>query len=104
MVSFESEEAERFRQRLLSNPGERAEVEYKAALPFGSDDDFTLKLVRHVIGMANNGGDPGVRDLLQAETARAADHRWLFAHHLQQEVGPGRDTRQTSSDRPDERS
>ena len=45
-----------FRQRLLTSPGERREVDYKASMPFGTDDSFSLKLLRHIQGMANAGG------------------------------------------------
>ena len=45
-----------FRRALLTLPGERQSVDYKAAVRFDSNTDFGLKLIRHVIGMANTGG------------------------------------------------
>lgn len=45
-----------FRQALLTSPGERQEVEYKSAIPFDSDNEFGLKLIKHILGMANIGG------------------------------------------------
>ena len=45
-----------FRQRLLTQPSERQDVDYKASLPFLGDDSFSLKLVRYILGMANSGG------------------------------------------------
>jgi hypothetical protein len=45
-----------FRQSLLLSPGERQDVDYKSSLPFTGDDSFSLKLIRHIQGMANSGG------------------------------------------------
>ena len=45
-----------FRQHLLTSPGERQDVEYKASIPFAADSEFGLKLVKHILGMANIGG------------------------------------------------
>lgn len=45
-----------FRQALLTSPGERQAVEYKSAVPFDDNTDFGLKLVKHILGMANTGG------------------------------------------------
>ena len=45
-----------FRKSLLTSPGERQDVEYKSAMPFGDDMAFDLRLVKHILGMANVGG------------------------------------------------
>ena len=45
-----------FRQALLTSPGERPEVEYKSAVPFDDNTEFGLKLIKHILGMANAGG------------------------------------------------
>lgn len=45
-----------FRQHLLTSPGERQNVDYKASIPFAPDSEFGLKLVKHILGMANIGG------------------------------------------------
>lgn len=45
-----------FLQALLTSPGERQQVEYKSAVSFGENTDFGLKLVKHILGMANTGG------------------------------------------------
>ena len=55
-MSYEPSEAVAFRQRLLTSPGERAEVDYKSSAPFDDDDKYTLKLIRHIQGMANADG------------------------------------------------
>jgi len=56
-MAYESSESVAFRQRLLISPGERAEVDYKSSALFDGDDQYTLKLIRHIQGMANaNGG------------------------------------------------
>ena len=45
------------RQSLLTSPpGERRDVEYKASVRFAPDSEFGLKLVKHILGMANIGG------------------------------------------------
>ena len=56
MMNHEPSEASDFRRRLLGSPGERQDVEYKRSVSLGEDDEFTLKLVRHIQGMANAGG------------------------------------------------
>jgi hypothetical protein len=53
---YEPSEAAAFRQRLLTSPGERAEVDYKISALFDGDDNYTLKLIRHIQGMANADG------------------------------------------------
>jgi len=53
---YEPSEAAAFRQRLLISPGERTEVDYKISAPFDDDDNYTLKLIRHIQGMANADG------------------------------------------------
>ena len=45
-----------FRQALLTSPGERQGVEYKSAIAFDDNTEFGLKLIKHVLGMANTGG------------------------------------------------
>ena len=45
-----------FRKSLLTSPGERQDVEYKSAIPFGDDAAFGMRLVKHILGMANVGG------------------------------------------------
>ena len=55
-MAYEPSEAAAFRQRLLTSPGERTEVDYKISAPFGGDDNYTLKLIRHIQGMGNAGG------------------------------------------------
>ena len=45
-----------FRRSLLTSPGERQDVEYKSAIPFGDNTAFGLRLVKHILGMANVGG------------------------------------------------
>jgi hypothetical protein len=56
-MAYEPSEAVAFRRRLLTSPGERAEADYKSFAPFDGDDQYTLKLIRHIQGMANaNGG------------------------------------------------
>ena len=45
-----------FRQALLTSPGELQGVEYKSAVPFNDDTEFGLKLIKHILGMANTGG------------------------------------------------
>jgi len=55
-MAYEPSEAVAFRHRLLTSPGERAEVDYKSSVPFNGKDDYTLKLIRHIQGMANRDG------------------------------------------------
>ncbi len=55
-MAIEPPGAVHFRQRLLTQPSERQDVDYKASLPFRGDDSFSLKLARHILGMANSGG------------------------------------------------
>ena len=45
-----------FRKSLLTSPGERQHVEYKSAMPFDDDTAFGLRLIKHILGMANVGG------------------------------------------------
>lgn len=40
----------------LRYPGESPNVDYKAAVPFKENSEFSHKLVKHVLGMANAGG------------------------------------------------
>lgn len=55
-ISKARQEAARLRQSYLQYPGESPDVDYKAACSFKSGDDFSLDLVRHILGMANAGG------------------------------------------------
>lgn len=55
-MTYEPLAAVAFRQRLLTHPGERQDVDYKASMPFRGEDSFSLKLIRHIHGMANAGG------------------------------------------------
>lgn len=55
MTTNQSHEAE-FRKSLLTSPGERQNVEYKSAIPFDDSTAFGLRLVKHILGMANVGG------------------------------------------------
>jgi len=41
---------------ILKYPGESSIVDYKAAIPFKEGDEFSHKLVKHILGMANAGG------------------------------------------------
>ena len=45
-----------FRKSLLTSPGERQDVEYKSSIPFDDNTAFGLRLVKHILGMANIGG------------------------------------------------
>lgn len=55
-MTYEPMEAVAFRQRLLTSPGERGEVDYKISARFDGNDSYTLKLIRHIQGMANSIG------------------------------------------------
>ena len=44
------------RRSLLLYPGESSLVDYKSGVAFVKNDDFSLKLVKHILGMANAGG------------------------------------------------
>lgn len=55
-MTHEQPEEARFRRALLMSPGERQDVDYKASVAFAADDEFALKLIKHIQGMANNGG------------------------------------------------
>lgn len=55
MTTDQSDMAE-FRKSLLTSPGERQHVEYKSAISFDDDTAFGLKLIKHILGMANVGG------------------------------------------------
>jgi len=55
-MTYEPANAAAFRQRLLTHPGERQDVDYKSSVAFATDDSFSLKLIRHIQGMANAGG------------------------------------------------
>ena len=53
---YDPTQADAFRLRLLESPAERQDAEYKSSLPFDGKSDFSLKLLKHVQGMANGGG------------------------------------------------
>lgn len=55
-LSYEDSGRQEFLQRLLTNPSERREVDCKSSFGFEGSDRFSLKLVRHIQGMANGGG------------------------------------------------
>lgn len=55
-MTYEPADAAASRQRLLTSPGERQDIDYKSSMPFGDDGEFSLKLIRHIQGMANAGG------------------------------------------------
>jgi hypothetical protein len=44
------------RQSFLKFPGETPEVDYKDGVKFVAGEDFALKLIKHILGMANAGG------------------------------------------------
>jgi len=66
-MTYEPTFAAAFRQRLLTNPGERQDVDYKSSNAFGTDDSFSLKLIRHIQGMANAGGGWLIIGLTQSD-------------------------------------
>ena len=41
---------------LLEYPAESVTIDYKAAVQFNEKDDFSVKLVKHILGFANSGG------------------------------------------------
>ena len=45
-----------FLRQLVKYPKETAQAEYKRAVLFKERDDFSAKLVRHILGHANAGG------------------------------------------------
>ena len=53
---YDPTQADAFRTRLLESPAERQDVEYKSSLPFDGKSDFSLKLLKHIQGMANSCG------------------------------------------------
>lgn len=54
-LSAAAREADERRQLLLRYPGEAPEVDYKAAMAFGKND-FSHKLIKQIIALANGGG------------------------------------------------
>ena len=66
-MAYEPAGAAEFRQRLLTAPGERREVDYKSSMPFGNDDEFSLKLMKHIQGFANADGGWIVIGLIQTK-------------------------------------
>src|SRR6266853_5156901 len=49
-------EKSKFLTDLVEYPEETTLTEYKSALPFDSKTDFGIKLVKHILGLANAGG------------------------------------------------
>ena len=41
---------------LLDSPGESHKADYKSAIEFKEDTEFSVKLVKHILGFANNDG------------------------------------------------
>lgn len=41
---------------LLEHPGESNKADYKSAVEFKEDEEFSIKLVRNILGFANSGG------------------------------------------------
>ncbi len=41
---------------LLETPVESDKTDYKSAIVFKEEDDFSIKLVKHILGFANSGG------------------------------------------------
>lgn len=66
-MAYEAAGAADFRQRLLTAPGERRDVDYKSSMPFASNDQFSLNLIRHIQGMANADGGWIVIGLTQTD-------------------------------------
>ncbi|MBA7646623.1 hypothetical protein ES703_54388 [subsurface metagenome] len=69
---YEPANAVAFRQRLLTHPGERQDVDYKSSMAFATDDSFSLNLIRHIQGMANAGGGWLVIGFIQT-----GDQNWV---------------------------
>jgi hypothetical protein len=55
-LTSQEQEAVRFRQSPLRHPSESQDVYFKSSATWDITTDFTLKLIKHVMGMANNGG------------------------------------------------
>ena len=55
-MTIQNNDEAAFRRSLLTSPGERQLVEYKSAVAFSGNMEFGLKLIRHILGMANTGG------------------------------------------------
>lgn len=53
---YDPTQADLFRRRLLEFPTERQDVEYKSSEQFDGKSDFSLKILKHIQGMANSGG------------------------------------------------
>lgn len=50
------EQDTRYLLTLLETPVESDKTEYKSAIAFEEGDDFSIKLVKHILGFANSGG------------------------------------------------
>ncbi len=70
---YDPAQAAVFRQRLLTHPGERQNVDYKASARFANDDSFSLKLIRQIQGMANTGGGWLVIGLAETKRGHVPD-------------------------------
>jgi predicted HTH transcriptional regulator len=46
----------RYLLALLETPVESDKTDYKSAIAFKEEDDFSIKLVKHILGFANSGG------------------------------------------------
>lgn len=56
METYDPAQRDALYQSFLTTPGERGSVDYKASVELKSGDRFSLRLFRHIIGMANSGG------------------------------------------------
>lgn len=50
------DKAAELRQRFLLHPAEESFVDYKEGIALKAKDNFTIKLIKHIIGMCNAGG------------------------------------------------
>lgn len=56
MLEYDPTQSDAYYRSLLTHPGERGEVDYKASLPLEKGSRFSLRLIKHILGMANTGG------------------------------------------------
>lgn len=71
-MTYEAANLDTFRQRLLTHPGERQDVDYKASVAFGTNDSYSLNLIKHIQGMTNASGGWLVIGFVQT-----ADEGWI---------------------------
>ena len=71
-MTYEPANVAAFRERLLTHPGERQDVDYKASMPFGANDSYSLNLIKHIQGMTNASGGWLVIGFVQT-----ADEGWI---------------------------